>query len=351
VLPGSWRNAPGTRVVLRCLIYYIVLIGGTLIAWEVLPHDASSLPPSLAALLGLGDGSAPTASFDSLRDLAIPPPASVALDEFTLAITVGVAMSAAALLSLPVAWIYLLTRAKRGYQQSVVQLLVILPTVVAGIVLLVKYSLALAFSLAGIVAAVRFRNSLEDSKDAVYVFLATAIGLSSAVNLPVATVLSVGFNVLALALWFTDFGNSPMELDGRVAERRLQRAKQLARTGTFVARMDDELLKNMTTEQLEGLAERAWRRAKANNMTAEMPVVVEERTLRLQTTNATTLRRLLEPRLSEFTKTWRFGSMEVGEEVTVIEYRIQLRKKTGPDELLSLVRAAGASELTSAELS
>jgi hypothetical protein len=164
-------------------------------------------------------------------------------------------------------------------------------------------------------------------------------------------VLSVGFNVLALALWFTDFGNSPMELDGRVAERRLQRAKQLARTGTFVARMDDELLKNMTTEQLEGLAERAWRRAKANNMTAEMPVVVEERTLRLQTTNATTLRRLLEPRLSEFTKTWRFGSMEVGEEVTVIEYRIQLRKKTGPDELLSLVRAAGASELTSAELS
>ncbi|MFN9908870.1 MAG: hypothetical protein ACK56F_22555, partial [bacterium] len=69
--------------------------------------------------------------------------------------------------------------------------------------------------------------------------------------------LSISFNVLALALWYTDFGHAPVELDGRLAERKLQRAKQMSRTGTFVARMDDEVLKNMTTEQLEGLAERA----------------------------------------------------------------------------------------------
>jgi hypothetical protein len=42
--------------------------------------------------------------------------------------------------------------------------------------------------------------------------------------------------------------------------------------------------------------------------------------------------------------------MQTGDETTVIEYRVQLRKKTGPDELLSLVRAAGASELTAAEI-
>lgn len=346
---GSPRSTPGTRVVLRCLIYYIVLIVGTTLAWNVLSARAQFVPPSLSALLGLGSDSVPVAVPESLQDLGRMQP-EVALDEMTLALTVAVAMLAAALLSLPIAWVYLLTRAKRGYSQSVVQLLMILPTVVAGIVLLVKYSLALAFSLAGIVAAVRFRNSLDDSKDAVYVFLATAIGLSSAVNLPVAAVLSIGFNVLALALWYTDFGNSPMELDGRMAERKLARAKQLSRTGSFVARMDDEVLKNMNTEQLEGLAERAWRRAKANNMTSEMPVVLEERTLRVETTDATILRRVLEPRLSEFTKTWRFGGMEVGEESTVVEYRVQLRKRTGPEELLSLVRAAGASQLTSAEL-
>jgi hypothetical protein len=324
-------------VVLRCVVYYTVLVVGATLGWHLLPHDATPVPASLEALLGLG------------TDLGDQPPAA-ALDEITLAVTVAVAMSAAALLSLPVAWVYLLTRAKRGYQQSVVQLLVVLPTVVAGVVLLVKYSVALAFSLAGIVAAVRFRNSLDDSKDAVYVFLATAIGLASAVNLPVATVLSFGFNALALAMWYTDFGSTPMELDGRIADRKLQRAKQLSRTGTFVARMDEEVLRNMSTEQLEGLADRAWRRARANNMTTEMPAVPVERTLRLKTADPTALRRVLEPRRSEFTRQWRFGSLDTGEEGAVIEYRIQLRKKTGPDELLTLVRAAGASQLTSAEL-
>ncbi|WP_310569627.1 DUF4956 domain-containing protein [Gemmatimonas sp.] len=330
------RADAGTRVVVRAIVYYIVLIGGATLLWRFLPHSSAAIPASLEALLGTGTEPEPR---------VVPP-----LDDVTLAVTVAVAMAAAVLLSLPVAWVYLLTRAKRGYQQSVVQLLVILPTVVAGIVLLVKYSLALAFSLAGIVAAVRFRNTLDDSKDAVYVFLATAIGLSSAVNLPVAAVLSIGFNAVTLILWYTDFGSAPVEMDGRIAERRLSRAKNLARTGTFVARVDDEVLKNMTREQLEGIAERAWKRAQANNHTGEMQAVVEERILRVQTENATALRRVLEPRLQEFTKSWRFGSMESTDGVSVLEYRIQLRKKTGPEELLALVRAAGSTQVASAEV-
>lgn len=330
------RADAGTRVVIRAVVYYIVLIGGATLLWRFMPHGSAAIPASLEALLGTGT---------EPESRVVPP-----LDEVTLAVTVAVAMTAAVLLSLPVAWVYLLTRAKRGYQQSVVQLLVILPTVVAGIVLLVKYSLALAFSLAGIVAAVRFRNTLDDSKDAVYVFLATAIGLSSAVNLPVAAVLSIGFNAVTLILWYTDFGSAPVEMDGRIAERRLSRAKNLARTGTFVARVDDEVLKNMTREQLEGIAERAWKRAQANNHTGEMQAVVEERVLRVQTDDATALRRVLEPRLQEFTKSWRFGSMESTDGVSVLEYRIQLRKKTGPEELLALVRAAGSTHVVNAEM-
>lgn len=331
----KWADA-GTRVVIRAVVYYIVLIGGATLLWRFLPHGSAAIPASLEALLGTGT---------ELEPRVVPP-----LEEVTLAVTVAVAMTAAVLLSLPVAWVYLLTRAKRGYQQSVVQLLVILPTVVAGIVLLVKYSLALAFSLAGIVAAVRFRNTLEDSKDAVYVFLAIAIGLSSAVNLPVAAVLSIGFNAVALILWYTDFGSAPVEMDGRIAERRLSRAKNLARTGTFVARVDDEVLKNMTREQLEGIAERAWKRAQANNNTGEMQAVVEERILRVQTEDATALRRVLEPRLEEFTKSWRFGSMESIYGMSVLEYRIQLRKKISADDLLALVRAAGSTQVVSAEV-
>lgn len=334
---SSWRATPAVRVISRSVLLYVLLAAAAVLLWEVLPRGNADLPASLDALFGKSDTVAKGES-------AVP------LDEMTLALTMAVAMAAASLLSLPVAWVYQLTRAKRGYQQSVVQLLIILPTVVSGIVLLVKYSVTLAFSLAGIVAAVRFRNSLDDSKDAVYVFLATGLGLASAVNLPVAFVLSVGFNVLVMALWFTDFGAAPVELDGRLAEKRLARAKQMARTGTFVARMDEEVLRNMTTDQLEGLADRAFRRAKANNMTSEMPIMVEEKTLRLTTGDASTLRRVLEPRLSEFTKTWRFGGMQSADDATVLEYRVQLKKKTGPDELLQLVRSAGASQLTAVEL-
>src|SRR3954466_11910642 len=104
---------------------------------------------------------------------------------------VAAAMIGSVLLSIPVAWIYTLTRAKRGYDQSVVQTLILLPALVAGVVVLVKYSLALAFSLTGIVAAVKFRSTLDDTKDAIYVFLATTVGLASGVQLPMAAVLSI----------------------------------------------------------------------------------------------------------------------------------------------------------------
>ncbi|HEX9483157.1 MAG TPA: DUF4956 domain-containing protein, partial [Gemmatimonadaceae bacterium] len=300
-----------------------------------LPHAGGFAPTSLDALFG---GGPPVT-----RGMAALP-----LDEVTLAITVSVAMLAAVLLALPVAWVYQLTRAKRGYQQSVVQLLIVLPLVVSGIVLLVKYSLALAFSLAGIVAAVRFRNTLEDSKDAVYVFLATAIGLASAVNLPVALVISMGFNAVVLVLWYTDFGIAPVELDGRIAERRLRRARQLARTGTFVARIDDEVFRNMSREQLEGVAERAWRRAHSQD--DDGPPSSEETRLRLRTTDLASMRLVVEPKLEDYTKRWRIGTVTAVDGVDVVEYFVQLRKKTPPEELLSLLRAAGSSAILDAEL-
>jgi hypothetical protein len=328
---------PGARVVLRAVVYYAVLITATTLAWRYLPHATNEFPAGLDRLFGGGRAAAVRAARD------IPP-----LDEVTLGITVAIAMLAAVLLSLPVAWVYQLTRAKRGYQQSVVQLLIVLPAVVAGIVLLVKYSLELAFSLAGIVAAVRFRNTLDDSKDAVYVFLATALGLASAVNLPVAAVVSIGFNTIALVLWYTDFGSAPVELDGRIADQRLKRARQLARTGTFVARIDDEVFRNMTREQLEGVAQRAWKRAQAQDSDAEE--APQEVRVRIRTNDLAAMRRAVDARLTENVKTWRIGAINEREGVHTAEYHVQLKKKTTPDELIALIRASGADQLLNVEL-
>jgi hypothetical protein len=332
------KTTPTARVVLRCVVYYAALIAAGRLLWGIVPHGGAGAPPSLGVLFG--EGSAATA------DRAA---AAAQLDEITLAVSVGVAMLASVLLALPVAWVYLLTRAKRGYQQSVVQLLVILPLVVAGIVLLVKYSLALAFSLAGIVAAVRFRNTLDDSKDAVYVFLATAIGLAAAVNLPVALVISLGFNATALLLWYTDFGNAPVELEGSIADRRLKRARQLARTGTFVARIDDEVFREMTRDQLEGVAERAWRRA--HGRTGEdAAATTDERRLRVHTLDVAAVRSALEPRLQDHTRQWRFGDVSRTDGAETVDYFVQLKKKSDPDELLALVRRVGSANVLDVEL-
>src|SRR5256884_9902572 len=110
-------------------------------------------------------------------------------------------MTTALLLVLPVAWVYMLTKQRSGYDQSVVQTVIILPMTVASTVILVQNSLALAFTLAAIVAAVRFRNTLKDTKDAVYIFLALAGGVAAGGFAPaVAAGVSVRFDVVVLLL-------------------------------------------------------------------------------------------------------------------------------------------------------
>ncbi len=331
------RPAPVTKALTRVVLYYALLFTVGAFALRALPTGGPFVE-TVDLLSGTG------APLQAARGAP-----QVHLGELDLAFTVGAAMLSAVLLSLPVAWIYVLTRAKRGYDQSVVHLLIVLPLVVSGIVVLVQFSLALAFSLAGIVAAVRFRNTLDDSKDAVYVFLATAIGLSAAVNVPVAATISVVFNVTVFTLWYLDFAHSPTELEGKIAEKRLRRAKQLARTGTFVARIDDEVFRNMSREQLEGVAERAWRRAHESG--SERSETPSETRLRISTRDVASLRQVLEPRLASHVKSWRFaGSLPGSDGVEVAEYWVQVKKSAVPEDLLGLVRAAGAPHITDAEI-
>jgi hypothetical protein len=80
----------------------------------------------------------------------------------------------------------------------------------------------------------------------------------------VALALSVFYNMVNLLLWWTDFGRLPAAMEGRPAERRLAQLRaspsRMQRSGAFVSQVDSLLLKSMTPEQLEGLAERARKR-------------------------------------------------------------------------------------------
>jgi hypothetical protein len=323
-------------LIVRLLCYYALLVGALVLIWRYIPHSEIIARTSLDALFGSGPAADSGGGGRRARVTSAP------LDQTTLAVTVGLAMISAVLLALPTAWVYTRTRAKRGYQQSVVQTLIVLPLVVAGIVVLVKYSITLAFSLAGIVAAVRFRNTLDDSKDAVYIFLATAIGLASAVDLPVALVISILFNAVALALWYTDFGRSPA-LEGRIAERRLQRAmEQLSRTGSFVARVDEQVFQDMSADQLAAVADRAFRRARRANPETPDAEGRREAVLRVRTEDVPGTRSALEALLEDNVKRWRFGGVVHEPDGThVVEYVVTLKKSVSPDQVLVLIRGLG----------
>ena len=116
-------------------------------------------------------------------------------------------MVGAFLASLPVSWVYMGVRNDEEYDQSLINTIIVLPMVVTGIVIIVQNSLALAFSLAGITGAVRFRNPLKSSGVALFILLAVAIGLSAGIGaVELAAVVTMAFNYTILGLWITEFG-------------------------------------------------------------------------------------------------------------------------------------------------
>ena len=318
------------RPLLLLVLLYGAIIALAMAAWRWLPEP---LHRAMQALTG-GEGLGVVDGTISGRVSRLPE----GLVRWALA---SVAMVSAGLLTTPLAWLYTITRSKRGFQQSVVHTLVLLPVIVAGVAVLVKYSLALAFSLAGIVAAVRFRNTLEDSKDAVYIFVATAIGLASGVELTVALTLSIVFNLTTLLLFRTDFGRTPARLEGEMAEARMQRALRMAnRTSQFVARVDKEILENMAPEQLEALADRAWKRRKDAMPEGDEDGERYDTALVLKTDGSAQSREAVEAVLREDAKRWRVRRLEEAAQPGELAYELRLRKSVTPTAFLGNVRRA-----------
>jgi hypothetical protein len=334
---SSRRNLFWDNILLRTALHYLVI--GALFYWI----DGISVG-GLGSLTGLDPFTAVSSKKDMLTAVGRGGP--------TAAPTI-IAMSCAFVFALPVAWIYVLTRQKKGYSQSVVQSLLVLPLVIAGVVVLVKHSLPLAFSLGGIVAAVRFRTNLEDTKDAAAIFCATGIGLASAVEPSVAAVLSIGFNLLAVGLWLTEFGRSPASLEGRRAQKQLERALTVAsRTGSFVAKMDDEVLKSLAPEQLEALADRAWKRRKTIASDAGNEARHDyEFLLRVHCADVDKTRPLIEAEFANLFKKWKFmGTERVAEGGRVAEYGVDLSATVTRGVVNDVLRAVPGAVVDRVEL-
>lgn len=162
------------------------------------------LSPGLALYAPIGGA----ANFGAVGE-SVFEPVGASASESTLAEGVKLALSIVAsfLLMLPVTWICMGARRRKDVTQSFVQTILVLPMIITGIVHVVHNSLALAFSLAGIVAGVRFRHTLKDSAETTYLFTAIAVGVSCGINaVEVAAIISIFFNYAVLGLWATEYG-------------------------------------------------------------------------------------------------------------------------------------------------
>lgn len=179
-------------------LYYAIFIGMLALLLIKFPALRDYFP-----IGGIGDlAGRDTDSFEpvysSVEETVLAPHGPVRL---------AIASVGAAVLIVPVSWAYFITSRSKKVDQSFVQTIIIMPIVVTGISMIVLNSLALAFSLAGIVAAVRFRFTLDQPSHAMYIFVAISIGLGSGIGaLGVASVISMAFVYATLLIWKLEYG-------------------------------------------------------------------------------------------------------------------------------------------------
>jgi hypothetical protein len=188
------------RLLGRLTLYYLAIALVVFLAIKIWPEFRNYLPVGGVEQLITQPSKNPLAGTEAIRAEHV---ANLGQSLFWLI----VAIIGAFLCSLPVSWVYMSVRSGEEYDQSLVHTILVLPMVVTGIVIVVQNSLALAFSLAGIAGAVRFRNSLKSSGDALFILLAVGIGLSAGIGaVELAAVMSVMLSYCFTLLWMGEYG-------------------------------------------------------------------------------------------------------------------------------------------------
>jgi hypothetical protein len=249
-------------------------------------------------------------------------------------------------LMLPVSWVYMSARQTRGFSQSIVQTMIILPLVVAGVVLIVRNSLALAFSLAGIVAGVQFRNRLKEARDAVFIFLAILVGLAAGVQaLTIAFIVSAVFNFVTLLIWRYDFGRNVLEptVGGAWAEPLRNLASKEGKVP------DRDLVLALSPEKVKALEERFARVRQIVSSDGKKPRY--DGVLSITVNEIAQAQPPVEEVLNESTKRWKLDEVVSNEgKPSELYYLVRTRKSVSREELLTELRSRAGAVIVSADL-
>jgi hypothetical protein len=331
------------RPVRRLVAYYVILAIVVAVAAYFFPATIARI-----AAKGLGDiPEGPTVLTDALSQ-----PSS--LGTFGLASLLGVAITTvlillgALVLMLPVTWVYMSARPSGGqHNQNVVQTLIFLPLVVAGIVFMVQNSLALAFSLAGVVGAVRFRTTLRDSRDLVYIFLSIVVGFAAGVqSLAVGAVVSIVFNFVLLITWHYDYGRNMLM---PTAAAQWSRPLQALASPTGDHQIPDrDLLLSLTPERANALADRFGR---VRDTIGKKKKARYNSVLTITTDDVSDAQKRVEQVLDTMTKRWDLDELvtNVGKP-SELYYLVRIKKSTPRDVLLAAIHEKAGDVIASADI-
>jgi hypothetical protein len=331
------------RPVRRLVAYYVILAVVVGILAFFFPREISAI-----AAKGLGDISeGPTVLADALS-------APTASNTFGMGSLLGVVITTvlillgALVLMLPVTWVYMSARPSGGqHNQNVVQTLIFLPLVVAGIVFMVQNSLALAFSLAGVVGAVRFRTTLRDTRDLVYIFLSIVVGFAAGVqSLAVGAVVSILFNFVLIVTWRYDYGRNMM-MTGASAQWSRPLQALASPTGDHQI-PDRDLLLSLTPEKANALADRFGR---VRDQIGKKKKARYNSVLTIITDQVPEAQKQVEEVLSKMTKRWDLDEIvtNVGKPCEMY-YLTRLRKSVPRDDLLTAIHEKAGTVIESASL-
>jgi hypothetical protein len=251
-------------------------------------------------------------------------------------------------LMLPVTWVYMSARPVPGHSQALVQTLIILPIVVAGIIIVVQNSLALAFSLAGVVGAVRFRTNLRDTRDLVYVFLSIGVGFAAGVqSLAVGALVTIVFNLISLLTWRYDYGRNI--LTPTASSQWAGPLETLAsHTGAHEI-PDRDLVLSLTPDKANVLADRFERVRKVIGGKSKKPRF--NAVVTLTTDYVPEAQAQAEMVLEKMTKRWKLDEVvQHTGKPSEIYYLVRLKKTVPRDEVLTAIHTNSDGMIATADL-
>lgn len=198
-----------SRLMIRLGLYFLALIGGLALISYVVPESARYLPVGGTDAIEMAqlEYEFVTSYSRSGQEITSSRLAQSTdrSQRFLVLLFLTESLVLATLIMLPITWTYSATRGEPEDHRTFVRALIVLPICATTIVLLIQGSLALAFGLAAMVAAVRFRVRLREPIDGIYIFAAICVGLAGGIGyMGVAAVMALFFCYANAVMWHRD---------------------------------------------------------------------------------------------------------------------------------------------------